>query len=347
MRVGVLTFHNAHNYGAVLQAYALKKVITRMGYKIQIINYCNKAIESQYPMILDTVDNQKQNDWIVKYRRFNEFINKYLLEGNTDIVDHLGLNETDFDCYIVGSDQVWEPTLTGGLDSTYLLDWCINKLKISYAASKSEYRMDEETVKKFISKLKEFDYVSVREHSLSNWLEKCGIKNDVVLDPTLLLDDTEYDLITVDKVYGKPYVFVYYVNEDNGISKFAETIAKEKDLDIVEIHYYRVQKDGIVQFSDSGPLEMLSLIKNADYIVTNSFHGVALSITYKKNFYAYYERDSRKDNLLKELEIEDRHVWNNFSVNYSDVEYKKVETLLEEKRKKSIDFLKNALSNNG
>lgn len=344
MKVGILTFHNAHNYGAVLQVYALKTVLRRQGHEVVVLNYRNKAITEHYPVILDTSDERKQEDWKRQYERFEEFINQFLLEGNTDVLCLKDLEEMDIDCFISGSDQVWEAGLTGGVDPVYFLDFKTKAKKVSYAASKAVSCINEKQKEYFYRCLSGFSDVSVRENELASELREIGIQGEGVLDPTLLLEAEDYNLwdSPIEKRHEE-YILVYYIVEDQALTRCSQAVAEKLKLPLKEIHFYRMENSTEDQMADCGPREFLNLFRNAECILTNSYHGVIFSIIFQKTFYAVYGKDSRKDGLLIKLGLESRHIRKNDEIKIRKIDYTNPMNLLGKEKAASLNFLNNAL----
>ena len=233
MRIGILTFHNAHNYGAVLQAYALKTLIKNMGYDVKIINYRNEALKKVYspklninitkrdlifPTRWKSLIKQKmqnkfaQDEWSRQYLAFSKFINNVLLDGDTLEVTKADLERETFDYLICGSDQIWNTWITNGLDPVYFLDFKTNAKKISYAASMpcELVNRDEREIKYLKDNISKFDYVSVREEELAKKLsEICKQSIEVTLDPSLLLDSKDYKKIELKTAFNKKYIFIF------------------------------------------------------------------------------------------------------------------------------------------
>lgn len=369
MKIGILTFHNAHNYGAVLQAYALKTLIKNMGYDVKIINYRNEALKKAYSpklkiniakrdlifptrwknLIKQKMQNKfAQDEWSKQYLAFSKFINSVLLDGDTLEVTQTDLEKETFDYLICGSDQIWNTWITNGLDKVYFLDFKTNAKKISYAASMpcELVNKDKSETKYLKDNISKFDYVSVREEELAKKLSKiCKRSIEVTLDPSLLLDSEDYEKIELKTVFNKKYIFVYLVSEDDKVLEIADKIGKKMNLEVIELHYYLQKRlKGHNQIADIGPSEFLTYIKNSEFVLTNSFHGTVFSILYKKNFYSIYSRDSRKDNLLNMLNLNSRHIYSLENINLSDdIDYNKVYLELNKCRKNSIDFLKKSL----
>ncbi|MCD2346258.1 polysaccharide pyruvyl transferase family protein [Clostridium guangxiense] len=368
MKVGILTFHNAHNYGAVLQAYALKKKISDLGHDVKIVNYRNSNIDKRYerklkvrislsdfkhPKELKKKLSFKRNipymqpAWEKQNDNFNFFIYRYLLNSDSKVVTIKDLEKANYDALIVGSDQVWTSWITGGLDPVYLLNFKFNGRKISYAASLFGGKIEDNEKDIFRRCLHEFDYISVREDSLKKSItETCNCSATTVLDPTLLIDYKDYEKIKTKKMLcNKKYVFAYFVSESDEMMRCAEKIAKDSGLELLELHYYMQKKyESHNQIADIGPSEFLWYIENAEYVVTNSFHGTVFSILYEKNFYCVYEENARISNLLKALKLEKQHIVNYEQIHINEnVIFTDVNIRLENFRHDSVEFLKNSL----
>ncbi len=367
MKVGILTFHNAHNYGAVLQAYALKRTIEILGNDVDIINYRNSAIEKEYDTDIKKVlgikkkyfrnpgfllykikeykqRNYRKEAYLEKHRKFTAFINRYLLDGNDKVFALDDLKNTNYDAFIVGSDQVWNVWLTDGLDPVYLLDFKTSAKKISYSASRGNVDMPNNEKKYFTKCIKEFDNVSVREEILKNELIDMGIKNAIVTsDPTLLIEKNEYEDMLKD-IDEKKYLLAYFVYENDEMMKIAKKIADDNQLKLIDIHYFLQKKYKLNnQLANIGPEEFLGYIKNAEIVITNSFHGTIFSIIFEKQFYNFHDEDMRIDGLINRLKIKSRNLKNNNIEAMQVIEYSKVKKEMETLREESIKYLVGAL----
>lgn len=367
MNVGILTFHNAHNYGAALQAYALKRKLTAMGHEAHIVNYRNAKVERNYqkqlkanlsfcdllhPSILKYkvgfMRNIKtiQNPWDTQWNRFEEFINTYLVEGSC-LDSTKEIAKKAYDALIVGSDQVWSSQITGGLDPAYLLDFDYSGRKISYAASISGGKIPLKEKEVFSRALRGFDYLSVRERTLADSIrQNYGLQVFDVLDPTLLLEAQNYEPLF--KSYGtdlKDYLFAYYVVEDSEMDRCAAFLSKKKNIKRIGLHYYMKKEfDREQEFADFGPIEFLNAIRNAKMVVTNSFHGTVFSILFQKEFYSVCRDNARIWNLLDALGLNDREVEGMNDIDLSrTIDYGVVQKKLKKYRKESEAYLCRAL----
>lgn len=366
-KAGILTFHNAHNYGAVLQAYALKTKLNEMGHEAQVVNYCNPKVQATYPRHLLPVyckrdllpTHWKQNlvkiidciygwkSWGEQWEKFEAFIQTHLLNGKTEKLGLEQLAELDLDLFILGSDQIWESYITGGLDRVYLGDFSTDADIVSYAASLNGSSLSEQEAAVLKEKLPRLKEIAVREEKLAAYFREL-LNREVytVVDPTLLLEAKDYEpLINKDLEEKEKYIFAYFVREDEALTKCVKEIQKQKNIKVIELHYFRtmgVHEEN--QIANIGPSEFLYYIKNAEFVLTNSFHGTVFSVLYEKQFYCVYEKNTRIENLLEFIDATNRHIRNEQMIDMSQVvDYSDVSGKLEAYRKQSVDYLELAL----
>ena len=319
MKIGIITFHHTTNYGATLQAYALSKALERWGHTVEIIDYRPKGAVAFYVKQLLPIRN-RQLEWnpdfyrhIVKAFRMRRFLHASLNLSQLKCYSKHGLSEifktAGYDAVITGSDQVWcLNTRFRSFDPSYFLDFfkagngC---LKISYAPSVGETKSFKEKRDTVRSLLKEFDYVSVRDHHSASIIKKeCDIVPTKVLDPTFLIDYS--DILTPPQVDSN-YLLVYnHKKLGNSQRETIQHIAKTKALTIVAIgDVWDVADQSLVSVS---PKEWLGYFKYATYVFTNTFHGTIFSLLFKKDFTVYLEQGKRNKifDLLSPLDLEDR-----------------------------------------
>ena len=255
------------------------------------------------------------------------------------------------DAYIAGSDQIWNQQIPLEERKIFFLDFVKKAKKISYAASIGRDTIEEQEKQQISQLLDRFDAISIRENTgvkLYQPLTKNKIEN--VLDPTLLLNCNEWDEIAKTPNIKKDYIFSYTLGADRNILDNIDSISEKLNIGITEIYYKKNFKNEITNINDAGPKEFVGLIKNAKYVVTNSFHGMVFSILYKKDFWVFTrgKMNSRIYDLLEILDLKDRIIESDTNINEIDlnskIDYNKVYQQLEKERKKSIDFLKNALA---
>ena len=335
MNVGILTFHDAHNYGAVLQAYALKTYIQKLGYNVKIINYHHETIPNGFPKS----DNEK------RWEKFNEFIKELIDYDEKTHINEKELEKLDIDFWICGSDQIWNPEITRGFNRGFFLDFKTKGKKISYAVSMGIDRLPKEEEEKFKKAINQIDEISVREETLKQYAEDFTTKKVTqVLDPTLLLEEADYEKLLLNNQYGE-YILIYTLGPDERLTKIAKKVALEKNVKIIELNDKKIENYFCEQVSEASPSEFLTLIKNAKAVVTNSFHGTIFSILFEKEFYTITRyRNSRMRSILKIVDMEDRFIDKIEEMDkVKKQDYKKAFKRLNKEKQKSKDFLINAL----
>lgn len=362
-KVGIVTFHRAHNYGAVLQAYALQEKINSLGYKAAFIDEEHDNLKngySLYPRIRSIKTPKKLLSYIKKwlfllsdykrkksrYDNFNLFIEKKLnlLKKN---------KEHTLNCLVLGSDQIWNTDYTNGIYDLYYgkIPNIHFERKISYAASMgmSDIKNNEDK-KNFFDNIKSINCIGVREIKLKNYIEnEFNIHPILNLDPTLLLKKEEWDTLISDERdlrTGEPYLLIYEVHTHPHTESCAKVISEKYGLNIIRLAPKAgvgVRHDAI---TDATPVEFLSFFKNADFVITTSFHGTVFSIINEKQFITMRFRndiDIRSADLLSQLRITSR-LSDNGSGFDSFIDYKDVNKNLRILRDNSIDFLNKSLS---
>ena len=357
----MLTFHNAENYGATLQAYALKQTLKELGLDASFVNYENKKILSDYKLIkTNSLKSFFSSLWYLprnlkRKRSFKSFSYVYL-DTNTKVYsskEEIEQDIIDKDIFVAGSDQILNPALTDGLSDVYTLNFNNENIKkIIYGASIGNEELLQKYFTDFKEKLAGLDNISVREASVVESLENI-ISNKVehVIDPTLLLSKTEWDkLIEENKVCdlsSKKYILVYTLFESEEITKIANYISKVTGLKIIHFRKYNVYKNELMNLYSYGPVDFVNAFKNAKYVITNSFHGTVFSLIYEKNFYSVLpnERAGRIKDLLQDLELETRIIQNEEDVIFDgNINYSLVNEKIEALKAKSKDFLKKGIS---
>lgn len=371
MKIGILTLHYIPNYGAVLQCYALQEYLEQYG-NVELIDYRQLEREQNFSNkgYIEFCREQKsiigiiklpykcwKNRYIHSFRKQLEkfYAEKYRL---TFYTQKNGLNQITkkFDAMVIGSDQVWNPKV---LDNDYSLMLNFYKgLKYSYASSigvDKISRNDELQYKKYLS---EFRYISCREKT------GCELVNRIfdykicenVLDPTLLLNQEYWYTFCASQETNHEkemkYVMLYTVKVDEYIVEFAQKLAKEKGIQLVCVAspgVYTNQKvirklKGVCSVS---PEKWVALVKNANYIVTNSFHGVAFAINLEKQCFIHMDKNidknctnSRLENIIEMFHLNDSVIEQNKSNKYCvRMNYESINQILEVKREESTRYI--------
>jgi hypothetical protein len=374
MKIGILTFHYAINYGAVLQAYATQKWLIKQGVESEIINYVPNEQESKYnPEMIKKnclVDLKtkptKSIVRLVRYKLLNEreYVDKsnkfkYFVENNlrmTSIIrrkeELTYLNNDGYDSFICGSDQIWNPEITKEFDKTYFCEFVKENIKrIAYAASAGDISVLNrlENKEEFFRLLNNFNSIGVREQSLADFIvEESGINAISTLDPTLLLEKDDYEGVTTNpKHFNKKYVLIYQLARNQQAKDIAIKVAKERNLEIIEVcgtFYNKLHSKNVI--CNAGPSELLGLIRDAEYVVTNSFHGTTLSMVFQKDFSTILskKRNSRIVDLLESIKLENRIVnVDNEKIDIGSIEYSVHLEILEQMKKQSSKFLRESI----
>lgn len=377
-KVGIITILNVNNYGAELQAFALQHAINKLGFDAEILNYAyykttvHKKSKRSQPIIKQTYKSQLKEFlfpyienfkalpyWFKKKKRdrkFQEFHNK-----NTRIsevirsIDELYRKKFNYDIYMVGSDQVWNPNSNTNIEPYFLLFAPPKAKKVSYASSfgvdsiKKEYHP---IFKKFIDNL---DEIAVREVSGVRIIKQiCNRKIDWVLDPTFLLKKSEWSELSEKHNLKEKYLLIYVLTDSEYITNLAKKIAKEKGLNIVRLckNASKVDKESdVINIIDAGPSEFLGWFHEASFVITTSFHGLCFSLNFNLPFYVVLKKEkqnnSRQTNLLEYLDIPDRYIYTDSTMPEIDtweMDYKKVNLKIDYKREMSFKFLVKSLN---
>lgn len=361
MEIGILTFHCAHNYGAVLQCYAMQEFLRNEGYNVEIINYRPKCITQPYVLFdMRRFVHKKPNVMIkriikellilrnryIRWRGFNKFINDYLLLGEP--VNRHSI-PSKFDVYIVGSDQIWNSGILGGIDGIYFCEFPFDKKErkyIAYAASKGSANLNKDEIHFYKHSLSKFDYVSVRESDLQEVLQSHMDKPiKCVLDPTLLAPKHIWDNLISTGTRENKYVVVYQVRNHNKTIQIANHIAKQIGADVkILVAWLEINRENMYQ--DAAPTEFVDLIRNASCVVTTSFHGTAFSVIFNRPFYTVKLEDgadSRSLSLLQSIGLEDRLISVDQLPIFSTIDYKLANEKLAVLCKESRDFILHSL----
>ncbi|MBQ2944589.1 MAG: polysaccharide pyruvyl transferase family protein [Ruminococcus sp.] len=327
-KVGMLTFHASHNYGSVLQAYALSKQVELLGCKPEFINLRPTTQREAYKIFHKSDSFVRRGFKCLIYpalkKRFNNyerFINKVLpvTEKEYASTKELENENFDYDAYLCGGDQIWNPCCQD-FETAYYLQFLSKDntaKKGSYSPSFGKTEFDEEAKQKIKEWIRCFDCVCVREQSGANLLQSLTDKKvNVVCDPVVLLERKYWDELAVAPKYKKPYILVYFLNNNHGSRGLVEYIRKVTGYDVVVFNEYI--RDFVKPYHkaySASPEQFVGLFKNASFIYTNSFHGTAFATIFEKPFItavakdqqnAQNNNDSRKIDYLTRLGLQDR-----------------------------------------
>jgi len=371
LKAGIITFASAHNYGAILQVYAMQKYLENLGIEAHVINYRPKEIDNVYKLykikksrykIVKVIRKIKKitkvktkYKWkIDKYNNFEEFISNVLKTTEP----YYKLKEIqnaylDYDILIAGSDQIWNTDLTKGFKAAYFLEFGKkDAIRISYAASLGRDDIDKKYVMFYKRYLKNFDYISVREKSMIPIFQELTDKEVVqVIDPTLLLKRKDYEDLKKDSKYkGKKYIYTHFIGRDEKVIEMADKMSRDLNIPVLHNFAEKLFENELDYHYNESPEQIIDVIKNAEMIISNSFHLTVLSIIYNKQFITipHSKRPERMKNLLEMVGLED-HLIEDVRImpelSKLNINYKEVEKKLEKEREKSVKFLQEALFN--
>lgn len=357
MKIGILTFHCAHNYGAILQAYASKIFLEQNGHEGYFIDYRPKAIVSKYKVFTRSrflsrsffTFIRKLKDEIPfiykrikKFNAFESFINKRLLENGKKKIN-LSNELRNLDCYLLGSDQIWNISLLGYFDNIYWGNLPIVKPMFSYAVS-----MENEIPPFYHSQISKslcrFDAISVREEIIKDMLQKeFKIDAKTVLDPTFLISKNDWLKIEETLKVPQRYVLLYYFGVSNNIVEEAELFARKNNCKLIVISIGVLKDKRFI--NNVNPGNFVYLFHHALYVITNSFHGTAFSIIFEKPFYVITKKGTtnyRINQLCKLCGLTERII-DTFDRNSSWNENIKISENLKKLKLESQDYIINTI----
>lgn len=358
MKIAIITFHCSYNYGSALQAFALKTLLEKKEYKVNIIDFIYKKDFEQYRLFRTNIYYKKPKAFIAdilflkqNYKRkknFKIFAKKYFNLTNKKYYSSEDMKElnNEFDIFICGSDQIWNLDCTQGVEPAYFLKFANrDKLKIAYAPSLAHVKFAKNYDEDLKKAIKDLDYISVREESTLPLIQPLTEKKvSVVLDPTLLLDQKDYELIISQNKNESEYIFVYMLEYSAELVKYCNEFSSKKGIKVIYIASNKFSGIKGKNAFGIGPDKFLKYIKEAKYIITNSFHATVFSIIFNKKFVTFTTKrsSSRMVDLLDSLGISERIYNEKFNID-KDIDYDMVQENLIDMRKISLEYLSKAL----
>lgn len=379
MNVGLLTFQYAINYGAVLQMYSLKKVIVSLGHNVEIINYIpsnynrssfrdtlrRSGIKKKSKSALNRISLSMKYQKSV-FKAFDDFLDdKFKLSPLVNDSDWESIIKT-YDCVVVGSDQVWNPTNQRSDVYFFNTSDLTSPVKISYAADSTNDSVQEENIERLRKALENFSAISVRNEHTKSFVEKItGKSPQIVADPVILSDFSEF---CGEPLFGnEKYALVYILGKEipgghsNVISQIKEKYGNIKIYQVVMINQneFTVLNEADRKIYDCTPENWVNLIYNAEFVYTDSFHCILFSAKFHKPFISYYADKNRAPRLISlqnkygfgaRIVSSADEIFELNSLDY-DLDYKKIDDIFKSQARNSIDFLadciKEAESDNG
>jgi len=375
-KIGIITFHRSYNCGSIMQAYAMQKVLKeKYDLTPEFINFSNKGQQELYAIFDKKLSIKNLAKNIIKApfyvllkdnnKSYEEYINRNLLLSK-DYSELAELKEIElgYDLYLAGSDQVWNITIQDG-DDAYFLPFVQDHPKIAYAVSQGARDIIEHTNNpaKYKQMINDFDFLSVREPNGQKWLKDgFNINSEITLDPTLLLDSMDYtdaEEQTNENLGSNQYIFIYATKINKEFERIIRNVAKKEGLKIVIWQPDTWLKilgwsKGYVLPKAQNPGKYLTLIKNAKYVFTASFHGVVFAAQYRKNFWVLANdgmnnnKDDRILSLLHNFKLTNRLLKSEEKT--KDIskapDYSCFESKILINRERSFNFLKRAIKKN-
>lgn len=375
-KIAIFSCHRDPNYGSMLQAFALAAAIKQQGWDAEYIDY--------YPL-RDPRKPIRRLKWVIKWpfnkitgwvrpsqpksefsffstieftntiAAFKRFQKEYIPASKQRyFYDTIKSNliVEDYYNYMVGSDQTWSPVLYMP-EKPYFLDFAELPRRNAYAPSMGTTNIPDEFKMLITKKLRGFSNLSCREAANSKMLtELLGREVKHVLDPTLLLKGTDWDKIATKPKIEGDYILVYLLGEKDSIIRFAEKLAQKYQLPL----YYVLTRPKYLSMknllSGVGPDDWVGLVRNARYVVTDSYHGVLFCVNYNVNFYAFSKREGGLDSedngriveFLRFVGLEERFQDDKDNPQlFNDIDFSKANEVIRTMRISSFDYLKTCL----
>lgn len=363
MKIGILTYHRSQNFGALLQAMALRKVMTEMGHNVYFIDYWPDYHRNLYKLLdwnLLRLPYGLQSLYLFarsiglylpRKRRhdvFESFISRYI----EPYVLPYTANEA-YDAIVYGSDQIWrkQSGLGNRFNPVYFGDNILRaKRSISYAASMGVIHSSDNDKTFLRERLSAFSDVFVREKSLKNLLADCGIAAEMSLDPTLLLKQEDWMRLFGIKTRSIPDYLLFYDLQSSSIDhSIIKKYAEEKGLGIkvIQAEAHLKKENGIEYIDDADPAMFVNLFLNAKEVITSSYHGLVFSLLFNKNFLTVFSvNQDRAKSLLETLSLSDRMLSPRPTSipDLSSIDYTEVNRKLDKEREESLTLLSKALN---
>lgn len=360
---GIVSYNiycNFTNYGSALQSWALTQAVGKLGYSAKLVDYCPDILADKDP--LNPFGNMwdKDEESIrmcqltmpaikVNYEKFMRFYNERFNKTKGKYTSaNFNAIKSEVDAFICGSDTIFCPDEFGIDDGYYANYDCMRGKSAAYAASFGDPHFNDETYPILNERLKNFRAFGLRENLMIPYVkEHTDVPVQKVVDPTLLLTSEDYDTIVEDRLVDEKYLLLYARRYNPQMNEYAEKLAEQNGWKIVDISLRATNAErGHQMFYEAGVEEFLSLVKNAEYVVTNSFHGMIFSVQYRRPFVVFSREqcDTKIEELLALFGLSDRMLVNGTESFRDMIDYDTVHGNIAAARKESIEFLKMELA---
>lgn len=372
MKISIITLQNVANYGSVLQTYATQLLFQGMGYDVEFIDYIRKNQTRKY-IQKSQIDRSSIQGFIKSmyriyiggamiharmHRVFEKFVQKriHISSRKYYSVEELQEYPPLADIYCTGSDQMWNSGWNGGIERSYYLDFVDKKPKFSFSTSIGMDTIPENEIEETLRLLQDYRFITVREKSAADLLNRYGISAKPILDPTLLVDGAFWRNFCQDsrkklrEKQGK-YILVYQLNSGHDsvdFIRYVKNLSKQMGLQVKVISYGLKIKRVFGEYVCLPMIEeFVSLFANAEYVVTDSFHGTSFCVNLNKPFTVIYppKYASRLVNILQLCGLEDRvYTGVEKDLHLNQINFDRVNSIMQKARTESLDKIEKGLA---
>lgn len=358
-RIGTISYNrycNFTNYGSALQTWALHQVINKAGHTPILVDYCPDILLDKNP--LDPYKNMWDKDTESKrmidltmpaihenYEKFECFYSKRFNKTRQRYTssNFSNIQTEGLDGFVCGSDTIFCIDEFKGFDDGYYANYPeMRDHSVAYAASFGDSHFDNVSYSILNERLRNFKAIGLRENTMVSYVkEHCSVQVARTIDPTLLLMMDDYEKIVTDKQIDVPYLLLYTRRYDPKMERYAEKVAKERGLKIVEISLRATNAEkGHIMRYDAGVEEFLSLVKYSSFVVTNSFHGLIFAVQYRRPMVVFTreQADNKINELLELLGLNQNRI-STETENFQEIDYDAVHDKLTRARADSLRFL--------
>lgn len=365
-RLGIVSYNrygNFTNYGSALQSWALKTAVDKLGggrFQSVLVDYCPDCLLDKDP--LDPMRNMWDKDSEarrlcektlpairINYEKFCRFFEtqfantacRYTSENFASCAAQEQLSG-----FICGSDTIFCVNEFGIDDGFYANYPCMQGRSVAYAASFGDAQFSKEDEAVLQKRMQNFRAIALRENMMLPYVQQhVSVPAQRVIDPTLLLDVEEYAPITADVQETEPYLLLYARRYNPAMEAFADKLAKERGLKVIEISLRADNADRHRMFYEAGVEEFLSLVKNAAFVITNSYHGMIFSVQHRRPFYLFSREqcDNKIEELLSLMGLSNRLLVTGSEADFAPIDYDTVHAAIRKAREGSLRFLESSI----
>lgn len=348
-KVLLLTLHSQNNnFGSVLQAHSLYSRIEELGIDVTVLDYrpyYSNGANTKKMLIKKSLTNLLFLPFfVIRTKRFNKIIKSKKLTKTVKHYSELAELSNRYNIFLIGSDQVWNPHYLCGNDDAYFLKFTDSPNKVSYAASIGTKEITSAELSIIANKLANFKYISLREKVSCMQLEEQGLKNvKYVLDPVFLHNEEYYLKLISKPICYSGYILAYVIHKDDFIAQVIDRLSKLMNKPVYQVGGFAKKCSSSKFFRTAGPAEFLSLVKNADFVITSSFHGTAFAHIFHKQFAVVMPKENtlRLENILETAGTKSRVIdsFHDIERILTPIDYESVDKKIQTIRQESIDYL--------